>query len=247
MRRKLPNVSGSVHDATLRSLRRIADGTFEFVLALDEADLALRWRAGQFVSLRCGTTAEGEPLLRSYSIASSPGSGVVTLIIKLIEGGAASTWLSRLGAGDRVQFTGPMGFFVLELAHPGDAVFAATGVGIAPVLPMVRETLARAETGRVLLRWGCRHEGDLFWQEELAALAAAAPRLDVVTYVSQPAATWTGARGRINPEIVASAPSLARPTFYLVGNGAMIRELKTQLVALGVDRKRQIRTEAFFD
>jgi hypothetical protein len=42
-------------------------------------------------------------------------------------------------------------------------------------------------------------------------------------------------------------PSLARPTFYLVGNGAMITELKRELQARGVDRKKQIRTEAFFD
>jgi ferredoxin-NADP reductase len=43
------------------------------------------------------------------------------------------------------------------------------------------------------------------------------------------------------------APSLASPTYYLVGNGAMIAEIKTALVAAGVDRRKQIRTEAFFD
>ena len=58
---------------------------------------------------------------------------------------------------------------------------------------------------------------------------------------------WDGARGRITPAILAQLPSLTSPTFYLVGNGAMITELKRELVERGVNRKKQIRTEAFFD
>ena len=42
-------------------------------------------------------------------------------------------------------------------------------------------------------------------------------------------------------------PRLQAPTFYLVGNGAMITELKRELISRGVNRKTQIRTEAFFD
>jgi len=42
-------------------------------------------------------------------------------------------------------------------------------------------------------------------------------------------------------------PGLRAPTFYLVGNGAMIADAKRALMDRGVDRKRQIRTEAFFD
>jgi hypothetical protein len=58
---------------------------------------------------------------------------------------------------------------------------------------------------------------------------------------------WAGEGGRITPALVARLPTLAAPTFYLVGNGAMISELKHELTARGVNRKRQIRTEAFFD
>jgi hypothetical protein len=42
-------------------------------------------------------------------------------------------------------------------------------------------------------------------------------------------------------------PGLEAPTFYLVGNGAMITELKRELISRGVNRKTHIRTEAFFD
>ena len=52
---------------------------------------------------------------------------------------------------------------------------------------------------------------------------------------------------RSTPAILEQLPNLAAPTFYLVGNGAMITELKRELVERGVNRRKQIRTEAFFD
>ena len=41
--------------------------------------------------------------------------------------------------GTTVNMTGPHGFFVLDAVHAGDVVFAATGTGIAAVMPMLGE------------------------------------------------------------------------------------------------------------
>ncbi len=152
----------------------------------------------------------------------------------------------NLAVGETVTFTGPMGFFVLDLQHPGDIVFAATGVGIAPVLPMLDEALGRNESGRIVLYWGNRYQRDLFWQRELDARINN-PRLQVRRFLSSDDPTWTGERGRITSAIAADLASLLQPTFYLVGNGGMIRDVKQELVARGVDRKRQIRNEVFFE
>jgi len=248
MRATVANVSGNIHRARLASARAIADGVVEYDFALTDEDRDLRWRPGQFVSVTCGLNEAGEPLLRSYSIASRPGDGRLRLLLKLVDGGAASAWFKRLEPGAEIRFTGPMGFFVLELSHPGDVVFAATGTGIAPIVPMIAETLERGERGRVVLHWGLRHERDLFWRDELAALEArAGGRLEATIALSQPEPAWTGARGRITARVLDALGGLERPTFYLCGNGAMIREVKAGLVERGVDRKRQIRTEAFFD
>ncbi|MSP63267.1 MAG: FAD-dependent oxidoreductase [Myxococcales bacterium] len=243
----LANVSGSVHQARVTSIRQLAKDVVEYVLALAEDDVGLAWRPGQFISIACGRRDDGEPILRSYSIASLPGCGTVDLVVKLIEGGAASDWFRRLQEGEAVRFTGPMGFFVLDLVHPGDLVFAATGTGVAPLVPMIREALGRDEGGRVHLLWGLRSEEDLFWRAEIEALAALSPRFQHAIHLSRPGDGWAGARGRINGAAIELLPSLARPTFYLCGNGAMIKDLKAALCERGIDRKRQVRTEAFFD
>jgi ferredoxin-NADP reductase len=238
-------VSGNVHEATVLDIATLAHGVVRWRFGLVPR-APLTFRPGQFVSMRVGKDADANPILRSYSIASSPGKPEFDLILKLVEGGTASKWFADLAVGARVQFTGPMGFFVLDLSHPGDVVIGATGVGITPVLPMLEELLARPERGRVRLYWGNRDAEDLFFDAELAALAQN-PRLEVRRYLTRPPSAWQGLTGRITQPILDDAPALDRPVFYLVGNGAMIKEVKAGLIAGGVDRKRQIRNEAFFD
>jgi CDP-4-dehydro-6-deoxyglucose reductase, E3 len=209
---------------------------------------ALTWRAGQFISIRCGEPGGDRDARRSYSIASSPTRhDGLELLVKLLPGGAGSEFFKNLGPGSPIPFTGPMGFFTCELAHPADAVFAATGTGIAAALPMIVETLARpAEAGQVLLYWGMRDETELYWTDRLEALAAAHPRFRYEICLSRGSPEWAGTRGRINAHVIAALPRLTKPIFYLVGNGDMVRDLKALLIAAGVDRKRQIRTEIFY-
>jgi ferredoxin-NADP reductase len=230
----------------LAASAELAVGVVRYRFTLSDEDRAIRWRPGQFISLTCGKQDNGEPLLRSYSIASRPDGDGLDLVVRLIEGGAASGWLAKLSVGDEVRFTGPMGFFVLELQHTGDLVFAATGTGIAPIVPMIEEALERTETGRIHLYWGLRAEEDLFWRERIEELAAS-PRFSSALHLTRAGDAWPGPRGRIIDPVMQLLPSLTKPTFYLCGNGAMITDLKKSLVSQGVDRKRQIRTEAFFD
>ena len=238
-------MSSNVHEAVLVERREIARAIDELTFAMDSGTLA--FRPGQFVSLRVGQDQDGAAILRSYSIASAPGKARIALVVKRVPGGAAHSYLDALAPGARVRFTGPMGFFVLELSHPGDVVFGVTGVGIAPVLPMLDELLARDERGRVQLFWGNRLRAELFWQRELDALSGTHPRFSWRSFLSGEAPGDGEEEGRITTPLLSFASSLERPTFYLVGSGAMIKDVKTALVALGIDRKRQIRNEAFFD
>jgi CDP-4-dehydro-6-deoxyglucose reductase len=211
----------------------------------------LDFRAGQFVSIAVDPpNADPEaPALprRSYSIASQASDGsFLRFIIRVVAEGAASHFLMTLPVGAEIAMTGPHGFFVLDAAHKGDVVFGATGTGVAAVMPMLGELATRAEPGRRFLYWGVREEADLFAREEIEALAARA-QTRVAIHLTAPGAAWAGARGRITGAILDALPTLSSPTFYLVGNGAMITELKRELIARGVNRKAQIRTEAFFD
>jgi CDP-4-dehydro-6-deoxyglucose reductase len=231
--------------------------TTRTIIAPGIADLAFRMRspetlsfkAGQFVSLDVDAPVEsGKPARRSYSIASQSDQGdQLRFIIRVIPSGAASELLMSIPIGETVRMTGPHGFFVLDPLHPGDIVFGATGTGIAAVMPMLGE-LGRSPggAGHRYLYWGLRHESDLFAHDEILRLCERSDT-ELRTYLSAPPEGWAGGRGRITAAILQHLPELGSPTFYLVGNGAMITELKRELIERGVNRKKQIRTEAFFD
>ncbi|HVT71057.1 MAG TPA: FAD-binding oxidoreductase [Trebonia sp.] len=238
--------------AELVARETIAAGIAELAFALREP-ARLDFKAGQFVSISITPPepgAEASPR-RSYSIASQSDAGErLRFIIRVIPEGKASEFLMTLPLGAVVNMTGPHGFFVLDASHPGDILFGATGTGISAVMPMLGELARRraagGETGRCLVLWGARQEADLFARaeiEELVTRAGAELRISLTA----PGSTWRGERGRITPHLLESLPGLVSPTFYLVGNGAMITEVKRELIARGVNRKTQIRTEAFFD
>jgi ferredoxin-NADP reductase len=232
-------------DARSMIAPRIAELVFEM-----RSPPRLPFRAGQFVSIAIdeAETARGAPPpRRSYSIASQTVDGDrLRFIIRVMPEGAASSYLMTLPLGAEINLTGPHGFFVLDATHPGDVVFGATGTGLAAVMPMLGELAARSEPGRRHVYWGAREESDLFARGEVKELAArAGARLSV--HLTAPSPSWAGPRGRITAAVLAALPMLQAPTFYLVGNGAMINELKRELVARGVNRRAQIRTEAFFD
>jgi NAD(P)H-flavin reductase len=232
--------------AELSSRTIIAPGIADLIFNM-RSPSRLVFQAGQFVSIAVGPEGTGEVGRRSYSIASQSDQGeALRFIIRVIPKGAASELLMSLPMGAVVQMTGPHGFFVLDPPHPGDVIFGATGTGVAAVLPMLGELSRRSDPGRRILYWGVRNESDIFALEEIRRLSEQAG-VDLRIYLTAPGPEWSGRTGRITPAILQALPTLESPTFYLVGNGAMIAELKAELVARGVNRKKQIRTEAFFD
>jgi CDP-4-dehydro-6-deoxyglucose reductase len=243
--------------AELSARAVLAPGIAELAFQMRSPE-RLEFRAGQFVSLALPSAGNDEAAVaiprRSYSIASQSDAGdVLRFIIRVIPEGKASDYLMSLPLRTPVNMTGPHGFFVLDPAHAGDIVFAATGTGIAAVMPMLgelrRTRATRAEGGpgsRIVVFWGVRQESDIFALAEIEALAAAAGA-ELAIHLTAAGEDWTGGRGRITAALLDRLPRFDAPTFYLVGNGAMITEVKRELISRGVNRKTQIRTEAFFD
>jgi ferredoxin-NADP reductase len=232
--------------ARVTSIQTIARDVVQIDAAMVDPP-AIEFQAGQFLSFRIDETGDER---RAWTIASfAERTDGFELVVRLLPHRAGSDYVRALRPGSELAFTGPVGRFTPDLAHDGDVVFAATGSGIAAALPMLHEILGRPETGRVLLYWGLRRQEDVYWRDRLEAEAARSARFAWHICLSQPDPGWEGVEGRITGHIVRQvevAPRLERPVFYVVGNGDMIRELKHELVARGIDRKRQIRVEEFY-
>jgi 3-ketosteroid 9alpha-monooxygenase subunit B len=116
--------------------------TRSFVLEIpSELAATFAYAAGQFCTFRA--TIDGEPVVRCYSMSSSPDTpDPFTTTVKRVPGGRMSNWMNdRLTAGDHVEVLRPTGLFVLhERAAP--IVAFAGGSGITPVFSLLKTALA---------------------------------------------------------------------------------------------------------
>lgn len=214
--------------ARVTSIVEVAPAVFDVQLA----PRPFTFEPGQYVSIRIPDTREH----RSYSIASSPDRRDGFGLLVRASGGSGSRFLASLTVGEELELDGPSGDFRLA---PGfqTSVFGATGVGIAPLFPMMEALLARPGEGRVLLLWGLANARDAFWRERLAALAQD-PRFAYRIVIVD------DGDGFVTQPLVDTALELVAPTYYLCGNGQMMKDVVHGLVASGIDRA-QIRTDLF--
>jgi predicted ferric reductase len=159
---------------------------------------SLHYAPGQFQFLRphgSSVLAEEHP----FSIASSPSpGGRITLTIK--ECGDFTATIRRIKPGDLAAVHGPFGRFS-HVLHPNgdDLVFVGAGIGITPLMSMLRYMRDRRETRRVLLVYANRAEADIVFRSELESIESIGfPALKTIHILSRPPGNWTGPTGRLD-------------------------------------------------
>jgi NAD(P)H-flavin reductase len=216
-------------------VHRIEDLTHDVrvvTLALEDPP-ELRFLAGQFISFEVPKAGLPFPVTRPYSIASSPSkTHEIELLFNLVPGGPGSTFLFSLRDGDEVTFRGPAGTFVLRDYPDRRLLFVATGTGIAPIRSMLLTRLPSPTP--VVLIWGLRSERDLYYQDELEALAATHPEFTYTITLSQPTMRWPGAVGRVQPLVDAQAARVDDLAVYVCGGHAMIQSVTAMVRAHGM-------------
>jgi ferredoxin-NADP reductase len=177
-----------------------------------------------------------------------PGRRRVGILFRVIPGGRLTPFLEPLGAGARLEFSGLHHAPILEAIAPeAEAVVGlATGSGIGPLWGFAERVLAQGFRRPISLFAGFREAEDICLGPELDALQARYPAFGWQPTLTRPAADWPGLRGRLGQ----SAPPLIRAPrachFHLVGNGAMLAEMKAALARVGVPQA-QVSWEGFFN
>ena len=191
---------------------------------------------------------DGKPIRRSYTIASSPTQrDYVEITVKREDQGVKSRYLhDHVAVGDPLAVSGPTGVFTFTEAEADSIVLISGGVGITPMMCVVRYLTDRSFPGDIFFIYGARSAQDSIFREELAYLEKRHERLHLaVAMESAKCALWTGAVGRISKEFIARAvPDITRRRVRVCGPPPMMEAAKAQLLELGV-AKEKIKTEAF--
>jgi NAD(P)H-flavin reductase len=215
----------------------------ELVLATIEPD-RFSFKAGQFVTLH--VPQEPKPALRAYSIASSDEvSTGFRLLFKYVPGGVASTYVWKLKKGDELQFTGPFGRIFFKTPPSQKIIFLNTGTGLAQHLSYLLSNLKNFPELQCWMLFGVRNESEIYYREQLEALTKALPNFKYEFVLSRPSEKWTGKKGYVQHFIKDFDYKGTDTTFYLCGNGGMIKEVKQQLIEGENFDKTKILAEAF--
>jgi predicted ferric reductase len=198
-----------------------------------------RFSPGQFQFLRLldsSVPAEEHP----FSIASSPSQTErISLTIKAC--GNFTALIDKIQPGDRATVHGPFGRFSHDM-YPDEEhlVFVAGGVGITPLMSMLRAMRDRRKSRRVTLIYASRGLDDILFDSELVAMEAGeCPALKVIYVLSQPPPWWAGETGRVNAERLDEwCGGLEDKAFYLCCPSQMNVELARGLRHRRVSQRR---------
>ena len=189
---------------------------------------------GQYVDIRI----PGSDEYRSFSMAGLPSDrGRLEFMIKLYPGGRFSGLLAdgELAAGDELDVRGPYGVFTLRGSSTRPLLFIGGGAGMAPILSLLRALIEQGSTRDAVYYYGAREERDLFFLEEIAALAAALPTFRFVPALSEASADgWRGEEGLITDVVDRCERDLAGFDAYLCGPPPMVDAAIELLVRRGV-------------
>jgi len=227
---------------TIRSFHLVADDGAGLLPALP----------GQHLPIRVRTEAGAAPLIRTYTLSSAPHEGHYRISVK--REGVVSQYLhAQLREGDRIEARAPAGDFTLDTATDRPVVLLAGGVGITPMMAMLRhivqERVRRQRMRPAILFYAARTLGERAFDAELAELVAASRgAVRLVRVLSDTTGAREGdafdAAGRIDMNLLSRSLPFGDYEFYLCGPGGFMQGLYDGLRGFGISDER-IHAEAF--
>lgn len=187
----------------------------------------LDYKAGQFVWLNVGHSSFSMKE-NPFSICSAQAAGPeISFMIK--ELGDFTRTVGQIRVGTVAYLDGPYGNLSVDgRAEPGVALIAG-GVGLAPLLGILRQMRLTGDPRKVKLIYGNRVVNQIAYRDELGAQ-------DVSYVLSGPPETWRGETGFIDAALIDrafSATEFSEWVFVMCGPAIMMDIVEDHLIERG--------------
>ena len=221
------------HPWRLESVTKRADRMWELDIQPEAGTPPRHYHAGQFVWMTEGSRRA--PIFdHPFSIADSPKRPGLSLIIK--EAGDFTRTVGSIPPGTPIGIDGPYGEFTLE-SHDCDSVLLlAGGVGIAPIMGLLRDMLARGDTRPVRLAYAAGSPENFACLEEIEA-AKSALDLHTLLVSEEDGPGWPGVTGRLDRhrlDDMLEGLDRKRTVALICGPGPMVTGVSDTLLDLGL-------------
>lgn len=224
------------------------------------------FRPGQFLTFALDVASgggDGAParraVTRCYSLSDRPDPEQYRVTIKrvpappdhpeVLPGLSSNHFHDHVRVGDLLRVKAPSGHFFIEPDPTVPAVLIGGGIGITPMMSMLRWCIANQPQRAVHLYYGVRNSDEHAFKASLAEMAASHPTLRLHIAYSRPLAADTLGRdyqhaGHVDIDLLRGTLPHGRHQFYVCGPPTMMQTLVPALAAWGVPVE-DIHYEAF--
>jgi CDP-4-dehydro-6-deoxyglucose reductase, E3 len=222
--------------ATVLEFHDIAPEVRHFVFEVPEVE-QLHFKPGQFVSFR--ETIGDKMITRPYSIVSLPDGNRFELCLNLVHEGIFTPHLFAMRPGDSIEMAPPLGFFTVRDPSK-EALFVATGTGIAPFRAMAPDYLSHPHSKQLTLLFGVRNEHTIYYRGDFEILATRYTNFRFWPTLSRADSSWHGRTGHVQTHLLEAIGSRRDLDVYICGLKVMVDDVRGMLKELGFDRKQVI-------
>jgi predicted ferric reductase len=204
----------------------------------------VRFAPGQFAWIKVGCSPWS---IREHPFSFSSSAeekGRIEFAVK--EAGDFTRTIGSTAPGTIAYVDGPHGSFSTDFHEcPAGYLFVAGGIGIAPILSMLRTLADRKDRRNHVLVHACTSLDRVSFRADLQALAAAID-LELVLVLTDPPSGWTGPSGYVSQDILRPfvAPGGNRRCAFVCGPDGMMSSVERSLLDCGMS-PRDIHLERF--
>jgi len=223
-----------------------------FHLAPDDGAGLLPHQAGQHLPIRLSIPGTEKAVIRTYTLSVAPSDGIYRISVKR-DGRVSQHLHDNIHVGDLIEARAPDGAFTIDAREKWPAVLIAGGVGITPLLAMLRHVVYEGLRTRgirpTFLFQAAHAKQDRAFGSELAQLAdAAGGAVRIVRVLSSVDGAVQGAdfdaAGRIDMALLSRVLPFNDYDFYLCGPPQFTQSLYDGLRGFNIADHR-IHAEAF--
>jgi ferredoxin-NADP reductase len=221
------------------------------------------YKPGQFltfsIALPAAPGTDLRTITRCYSLSDCPTPNQYRVTIKRVvapadqtgvpDGASSNFFHDHVHAGNTLQVRAPSGHFYLDTAGVTPIVLIAGGIGITPMMSMLRWCAQHQPQRMVHLYYGVRNSAEHAYKTVLEDMAAKLPQLRLQVAYSKPLADDRFGmdyqhQGRVDMALLKQTLPHGDHQFYICGPTAMMESVVPGLSIWGV-ASTNIHFEAF--
>tara|TARA_R110002095_G_scaffold137232_1_gene118968 strand:+ start:2776 stop:4011 length:1236 start_codon:yes stop_codon:yes gene_type:complete len=227
---------------------RESDIITSFYLKPEDGGALPTYMPGQYITVRM-PTPDGSTTMRNYSLSDKPGQDYFRISVKKEVGATAATpkgYVSNLlhdekGVGDGFEIAPPCGEFFLNVKdrHERPLVLLAAGVGITPILSILKTVTEAMPERKVIFIHGCLNEKVQAFKETIDGLQQNNPNLTVHYRYSDPEQGETKRSGQcstgfVDADLIESFVPERHADYYFCGPKPFMVNIYQDLLKWGI-------------